>query len=74
MKDYVLFSKEDLIEFEYYVKKNNKELNKDKVAYEVRWGGMNNFFYVKLLGVSTITLEDILKKMDTGVDKPNSNL
>lgn len=64
MKGYTKLTKEEFRNFEFYVRENNYKLNKEKVAYEVRWGD-EDFFDVKLIEGSLITLKDILNKIDT---------
>jgi len=70
---YIKFSKNKFRDFEYYIKKNNEELHKNQIAYEVKWGD-NEFYYVRLIDDSLMSLKDILKKMDIGVDKSDINL
>jgi len=60
---YTKLTKEEFRNFEFYVQENNYKLNKEKVAYEVRWGD-EDFFDVKLIEGSLTTLKNILNKID----------
>mgnify|MGYP003646019402 FL=1 len=45
-------------QFDMWIAENNEELYQNKIAYETRWA-KDQFFYVKLLDESVITINDI---------------
>ena len=58
-EDFTRLTPDEYRRFGIWVAKNNEALYDNKIAYETRWA-KDQYFYVKLLDESIITIEDIL--------------
>jgi hypothetical protein len=63
LEGFVQLTKEQYRKFGDWIVDNGTEMYENKTAYECVWGS-NEFFYVKLLDESYITLEDIMLDME----------
>ena len=64
MEGFIKLTKEQYKKFTAWIDINSQELYENKTAYECVWGS-NEFFYVKLLDESYITLKDIMLDMES---------
>ena len=65
MKEYITLTKEQFRNFESYVKENNYELNKNSLAYEVKWGD-DDAYDVRLISEGSLSIQNILNKIEVG--------